>query len=41
MAEIYREELHARFGLNLDLDGEPPDNPWIRQLLLRRVHSFC
>src|SRR5260370_5844498 len=38
MAEIYRDELHARFGLDPDLDGEVPDNPWIRQLLLRRTH---
>jgi FMN reductase [NAD(P)H] len=38
MAEIYRDELHARFGLDFDLDGELPDNPWIRQLLLRRTH---
>jgi hypothetical protein len=38
MAEIYHEELRARFGLDLDLDGELPDSPWIRQLLLRRTH---
>src|SRR6266542_4141473 len=37
MTEIYGEELRARFGLDLDLDGELPDNPWIRQLLLRRT----
>src|ERR1700730_18238984 len=38
MAEIYREELRARFGLDLDLDGELPDSLWIRQVLLRRTH---
>src|SRR5438105_7675044 len=37
MAEIYRDELHARFGQSLDLDTELPDNSWIRQLLLRRT----
>jgi nitroreductase len=38
MAGIYRDELHARFGLDVDLGDELPDNPWIRQLLLRRTH---
>ena len=38
MTDIYGEELRARFGLDLDLDGEFPDNPWLRQLLLRRTH---
>src|SRR5947209_2895723 len=38
MADISSDELHARFGLDLDLDGEFPDNPWLRQLLLRRTH---
>src|SRR5438132_6696155 len=37
MTEIYGEELRARFGLDLDLGGELPDNPWIRRLLLRRT----
>src|SRR6266478_7078700 len=37
MTEIYGEELRARFGLDLDLGGELPDNPGIRQLLLRRT----
>src|SRR5438105_15438905 len=37
MADIYSDELHARFGLDLDLDGELPDNPWIRQVLVRRT----
>jgi FMN reductase [NAD(P)H] len=40
MAGIYLDELHARFGLDLDVDlgDELPDHPWIRQLLLRRTH---
>src|SRR5437764_15259410 len=38
MAEIYSDELHARFGQGLDLGEELPDSPWIRQLLLRRTH---
>ena len=37
MTEIYGEELRARFGLDLDLGGVLPDNPGIRQLLLRRT----
>jgi FMN reductase [NAD(P)H] len=41
MAEIYRDELCARFGLDLDLDvdlgGEVPDHPWLHQALLRRT----
>jgi nitroreductase len=38
MADIYRDELHARFGRDLDLGDELPDHPWLRQLLLRRTH---
>ena len=37
MAEIYRDDLRARFGQDLDLDGELPDDPWLRQVLLRRT----
>src|SRR5947199_2386462 len=41
MAEIYRDELRTRFGLDLDLDpdlgGEVPDHPWLHQALLRRT----
>jgi FMN reductase [NAD(P)H] len=41
MAEIYRDELRARFDLDLDLGldpgGEVPDHPWLRQVLLRRT----
>jgi nitroreductase len=37
MTEPYETELQARFGYDLDLGGEPEDNPWIRQVLLRRT----
>jgi nitroreductase len=37
MTEPYSSELTARFGDDLDLAGETPDNPWIRQVLLRRT----
>ena len=41
MAETYRDELRARFGLDvelgLDLGDEAPDHPWLHQLLLRRT----
>ena len=41
MAENYRDELRARFGLDLelglDLGDEVPDHPWLHQLLLRRT----
>src|SRR5256885_12442660 len=37
MAEIYRDELRARFGVDLDLGGEVPDHPWLHQVLLRRT----
>src|SRR5438132_8087643 len=41
MAETYRDELRARFGLDLDPDldlkGEVPDHPWLHQVLLRRT----
>jgi len=41
MAEIYRDELRARFGLDLELGLDPgdevPDNPWLHRVLLRRT----
>ena len=37
MAEIYRDELRARFDQDLDLDGELRDDPWLHQVLLRRT----
>src|ERR1700747_1768272 len=42
MAEIYRDELRARFDLDLDLGLDPergvPAPPWLHQVLLRRPH---
>src|SRR5689334_20038454 len=37
MAQGYESELAARFGEAIDLGGEPEDNPWIRQVLMRRT----
>jgi FMN reductase [NAD(P)H] len=37
MTEPYSSELTARFGYDFDLGGETEDNPWIRQVLLRRT----
>jgi FMN reductase [NAD(P)H] len=37
MTEPYAKELTARFGFDLDLGGDAPDNAWIRQVLLRRT----
>jgi len=38
MTKPYSDELTARFGYDFDLGGEVEDNPWIRQVLLRRTH---
>lgn len=42
MTEPYSSELTARFGDDLYLGGpegeRPEDNPWIKQVLLRRTH---
>ena len=37
MTEPYESELTARFGYDLHLGSEVEDNPWIRQVLLRRT----
>src|SRR5437588_10741514 len=41
MAETYRDELRARFGVDVELGPDPgdeaPDHPWLHQLLLRRT----
>ena len=37
MTDTYRDELQARFGLDLGLDGEVPDDAWLRRVLLRRT----
>ena len=38
MTNTYENEMRARFGLDIDLGGEVPDEPWLRQVLLRRTH---
>ena len=42
MADIYQNELRARFGLDVELGldpgGEVPDDPWMHQVLIRRTH---
>ena len=38
MASSYQDELRARFGLDVDPGGEAPDDPWLRQVLMRRTH---
>jgi FMN reductase [NAD(P)H] len=37
MTQPYETELQARFGFDLDLGGDAPDNAWIRQTLTRRT----
>lgn len=38
MTAPYSSELTARFGDDVDLGGDAPDEPWIKQVLLRRTH---
>ncbi|MBV9964252.1 MAG: nitroreductase family protein, partial [Alphaproteobacteria bacterium] len=38
MADTYQSELRARFGLEIELGGDVPDDPWMRQVLMRRTH---
>jgi nitroreductase len=38
MTDTYENELRARFGLDVVLgNGEVPDDPWLRQMLMRRT----
>jgi nitroreductase len=37
MTSIYDNELHDRFGLDVELGGDPPDDEWLRIVLLRRT----
>jgi FMN reductase [NAD(P)H] len=38
MTDIYNNELRARFGLDVELGDEAvPDEPWLRQVLMRRT----
>ena len=38
MAGSYADELRARFGMDVDLGGEVPDDPWLHRALIRRTH---
>ena len=38
MTDTYRDELQARFGLDVALGVEVPDEPWLRRVLMRRTH---
>src|SRR5712664_2652022 len=38
MTEPYDDELRARFGVEVALEGEVPDDPWLRLVLMRRTH---
>src|SRR5438093_12653800 len=38
MTDTYRDELQARFGLDVALGVEVPDEPWLRPVLMRRTH---
>jgi len=37
MTDAYDDELRARFGHQMDVAGEVPDEPWLRQVLMRRT----
>src|ERR1044071_9264529 len=38
MTNTSDDEMRARVGFVLDLDSEAPDDPWLRQVLMRRTH---
>jgi len=38
MAGSYADELRARFGMDVDLGGEVPDDPWLHRALIRRTY---
>ncbi|HTV87848.1 MAG TPA: nitroreductase family protein [Stellaceae bacterium] len=38
MTTSYDDELRARFGLDVNLGGEVPDDAWLHRALLRRTH---
>jgi len=37
MANTYQDEIRARFGFDLDLGGDVPENAWLKQVLMRRT----
>ncbi|HEX3863156.1 MAG TPA: nitroreductase family protein [Stellaceae bacterium] len=38
MTHGYEEEMRARFGVDVDLGADAPDDAWLRRVLLRRTH---
>jgi nitroreductase len=37
MTDAYDDEMRTRFGLDVELGGEVPDDPWLRRVLMRRT----
>ena len=37
MTNTYQDELRARFGIDVDLGDEIPDDAWLRRVLMRRT----
>jgi nitroreductase len=37
MSDTYDSELRARFGVDVELGGDVPDDPWLRLVLMRRT----
>ncbi len=37
MTNAYESEIRARFGFDVELGGEAPDDAWLRQVLMRRT----
>jgi FMN reductase [NAD(P)H] len=37
MTNTYQEEMRARFGFDVELGGEVPDDPWLHRVLMRRT----
>ena len=37
MTNTYHDEMRARFGFDVDLGGEVPDDAWLRRVLMRRT----
>jgi FMN reductase [NAD(P)H] len=37
MTNTYQDEMRARFGIDVDVGGEAPDEAWLRRVLMRRT----
>src|SRR5687767_7745547 len=37
MTNTYQDEMRARFGVDVDLGGEVPEDAWLKQVLMRRT----